>query len=154
MPSISDSSPELRADPLDAIRAANRQMAERSQPPPWYHVTLGLLVGGLCAIQEAPVMWRFAYFPFYVVGLILLVRSYRRYTGMWIPGYRKGRTRWVAFSAAGLAMAVFFAGDYAYAELNLRGACVVAGVFVAALVTAAGHAWHWAYRRDIDIDAA
>jgi hypothetical protein len=83
---------------LAEVQAANADMAERAKAPVWYHPALGLLLGGLAAIQAAPLIWQGLYFVVYLVGLGLLVKAYIRKTGMWIPGYRAGRTRIVAVS--------------------------------------------------------
>jgi hypothetical protein len=134
---------------LDLLQSVNRRMAERAEAPGWYHVTLGLLVGGLVAVQEAPVLWRFIYFVPYGIGLLLLVRAYKRHTGLWIPGYRAGRTRWVAMGGALLTVALMLLAGWANLEGHLQGAYLVSGVLVAAVVTATGYIWHWAYRRDL-----
>jgi len=36
---------------LAEVEAANTDMAERAKAPIWYHPALGLLMGGLCAVQ-------------------------------------------------------------------------------------------------------
>jgi hypothetical protein len=134
---------------LDAIQAANRQMAARAEVPAWRHAILGVLAGGLVAVQAAPIVWRMAYYAAYCVGLFLFVRAYRRHTGMWIPGYRAGRTRWVAVGAAALVAALFLGAIWAATEQGLIGAYYAGALLVALCVTAAGHVWQWAYRRDL-----
>jgi len=147
MPTLSETE---RRDALDLLQAANRRIAERAEPPRRYHAALGLLVGGLVAVQDAPLPWRVAYFAPYVLGLLLLMRVYRRHTGLWIFGYRAGRTRWVALGAAALAATLLGLAAWMRQEGHLRGAFMVAGVLVAAVVTAMGYIWHWAYRRDLE----
>jgi branched-subunit amino acid transport protein len=141
-----------RLEQLELIAAANRQMAERAKAPGWYHWALGALMGGLAAILDAPVTWMLAYYVVFGVGIALLVRAYRKHTGMWIPGYRAGRTRWVAFSGAALIAAIMLGSVWVRRELGFEGAGIVAGVLVAALVTAKGYIWEKAYRRDLGVD--
>lgn len=146
MPSMSETEPR---DALDRIAAANRQMAARAEPPWWYHLTLGLLVGGLVAVQDAPLIWRGVYFIPYGLGLLLLVRAYKRHTGVWISGYRAGRTRWVAVGGAAVAIVLMLVAGWANLEGRLQGAYVAAGLFIVPFITALGHVWQWAYRRDL-----
>ena len=113
MPAMTDNE---RREALDLLKATNLEMAKRAEPPRWYHITLGLLVGGLVAVFEAPVIWRIAYLIVYVVGLVLLMRAYRKHTGMWIPGYRAGRTRWVAYGTAAFAVAILLITDWAHGQ--------------------------------------
>jgi hypothetical protein len=134
---------------LDAIQAANRQMAARAEAPVWRHAAMGGLMGGLIAIQAAPTAWRVAYYAAFCAGFFLLARAHRRRTGMWVPGYRAGRTRWVAVGAAALVAALFVGAVWAATERGLTEAYYAAAVLVALCVTAAGFVWQWAYRRDL-----
>jgi hypothetical protein len=126
-------------------------MADRVKAPGWYHWTLGLLMGGMAAVQEAPVPWIFAYYPVFGVGLVVLVRAYKKHTGMWVPGYRAGRTRWVAVGGGLIAGAVLMGGVLLKRGLGLDGACLAAGIIVAAWTTALGYVWQKAYRRDLGV---
>jgi hypothetical protein len=141
-----------RLEQLDLIAAANRQMAERAKAPGWYHWALGLLIGGLAAVQAAPIPWVFAYYAVFGLGVALLVRAYRRHTGMWIPGYRAGRTRWVAVGGAILVAGIMLGAVALERDLGLRGACLAAGVLLAGLVTGQGYLWEKAYRRDLGVE--
>src|SRR4051812_13553123 len=114
-----------RLEQLELIAAANRQMAERAKAPGWYHWALGGLMGGMAAILEAPIPWMLAYYVVFGVGIGLLIQAYRKHTGMWIPGYRAGRTRWVAVSGAALIAAIMLASVWATRELGLQGAGIV-----------------------------
>lgn len=142
------------AEQLKLIDDANRQMAERAKPPVWYHATLGLLVGGLLAVQELTVEWVFVYEAAALAGIALLALAYRKHTGMWISGYRAGRTRWVAIGAALTCVAVFLPCVWLRREMGVEGACLAGGALLAALITLKGHLWMKAYRRDLGVDEA
>jgi hypothetical protein len=142
------------AEQLKLIEDANRQMAKRAEPPVWYHPTLGLLMGGLLAVQELPVAWVLAYEAAALAGIALLAAAYRKHTGMWIPGYRAGRTRWVAIGTAATAVAIFLPCVWLRHEMGVQGACLVGGAVLAVLVTLMGHLWMKAYRRDLGVDEA
>lgn len=136
---------------LDQIAAANREMADRVKAPGWYNWTLSLGLGGLAAVQEGPLALIFGYEIAFLVVVAILVSAYKRKTGVWIPGYRSGRTRWVAFGGAATFAVVFMGGVFLYREMNLRGACIAAGVIIAALARLQCHLWQKAYRRDLGV---
>jgi len=146
MPRMSETE---RREALAAIAAANRRMADQAKAPGYYHPALGLLAGGAVAVQEATLPWRLAYYVVLVAALALLARAYRRKTGLWIPGYRAGRTRWVAVSAATLFVALTLGALWLTTETHVHGAAMAAGGLVAVLVAAAGYFWERAYRRDL-----
>jgi hypothetical protein len=139
---------------LQAMQLANREMAERAKAPGWYHAALGLLMGGLAASWELPIPYNLAYLPVCFGGMALLVMAYRRKTGMWINGYRAGRTRRVALLFLIVCLAVMYAGMGLKLGLKIDGAPLVAGVIVAAITTWAGYAWERAYRRDLGVEGA
>ena len=147
-------SPISEAEGLDAlnqIAAANREMADRVKAPGWYNWSLALGVGGLLAVQEAPLPFIFGYEVAFLIGIAILVRAYRRRSGVWIPGYRAGRTRWVAIGGA-LVYAVLFMGSvWLYREMGIRGACIVGGIVLAGLARMHCYIWEKAYRRDLGV---
>jgi len=146
MPSTSETE---RSDALRLMASANQSMATRLQPPAWYHLALGLLVGSFVALREGPMMWTFAALPIHAVALAVLVRIKRNRMGMFVNGYRRGRTRWVALGALMLSMTVIMAATYAELELRLFGAYLVAGAAIVAIFTTMGPLWLGAYRRDL-----
>lgn len=141
-------------DSLELIRAANRAMAERAKAPAYYHVTLGLLSGGLAASNTLSPPWQIAGFAIFLVGIGLLVRAYRRHTGMWISGDRPGRTRGVALCMAGSAVAIYLTGEWLQHDQGVLGAMLVAAALIAGVVTWSGYAWERAYRRDLGVETA
>ncbi len=134
---------------LAEVEAANADLAERAKAPVWYHPALGLLMGGLVAVQAAPIPAKLAYYGVYVAGLVLLMRAYKRHTGMWINGYRAGRTRWVAVGLAGLAILCAAIAVWLERERHLEAAPLVFGAIVAVLVTIGGFVWEAAFRADL-----
>ena len=137
---------------LDLITEANRQMAERAQPPAWYNPALALLLGGLLAVQELSVAWVIGFELLAAVGIGLMIAGYRRHTGMWIPGYRAGRTRWVAVSAAITFVAIDLFCVWLKRDVGLDGACLIGGVVLAGLTFVKCRAWMKAYRMDLGLE--
>lgn len=141
-----------RQEQLELIAKANREMAARAKAPPWFHWALGIGVGGLCAVQELPMPWPVVYYPFALFGFSWLVRAYRRHTGMWIPGYRAGRTRWVSFTSAALVAGIFLGSVAITRSTGLHGVNFAGGVLIAIIATLRGYAWERAYRRDLGVE--
>jgi hypothetical protein len=148
MPPISEAEGQ---EALEQIAAANREMADRVRAPGWYSWSLSLMMGGLVAMQEAPVTWLLAYEATFFGALAVLVSAYKRRRGVWIPGYRAGRTRWVAVGAAAVYLLIIMGAVYLYREMNIRGACITAGVIVAGVTRLYCRVWEKAYRRDLGI---
>lgn len=136
---------------LDQIAAANREMADRVRAPGWYNWSLSLGLGGLLAVQEFPVAVVFTYEALFLVGLAVLVTAYRRTRGVWIPGYRAGRTRLVAIGGAVVYAALFLGCVFLKRDLHLEGACLVGGVVMAALARVHCYLWEKAYRADLGV---
>ncbi|MBO9558224.1 MAG: hypothetical protein J7515_06505 [Caulobacter sp.] len=131
------------------IQAANAELARRAVAPGWYHAALGLLMGGLIAVQGAPVPAIFGYYLVFGLGCWLLFQAYRRRTGMWINGYRAGRTRWVAIGLAVLFGLIMVSSVHLLRERGLIWAPWAGGAIAAVVVTLGGYVWEAAFRRDL-----
>jgi hypothetical protein len=134
---------------LAEVDAAQADMAQRAKAPLWYHPALGLLIGGLIAVQGQATPVMLAVYAAYVAGLVLLMRAYKRRTGLWINGYRAGRTRWVAIGLAALGMLGALISVWLLRERGLTLAPLVFGTIVAVIVTVGGFVWEAAYRADL-----
>ena len=134
---------------LAEVEAARDDLAQRARAPLWYHPILGLLAGGMVAIQGQSSTLKVAFTGVFVLGVALLVRAYKRHTGLWISGFRAGRTRWVAI---GLGVAIALCGLVALWLARHRGvaeAPLVFGGIIVVVVTVAGHLWEAAFRADL-----
>ena len=134
---------------LAEVEAANADLAERARAPTWYHPVFGLLMGGLVAVQGQPIPAMVAYYAVFLGGLALLVRAYKRHTGLWINGYRAGRTRWVAVGLASIAVLCMLISVWLVRERGVAIAPLIFGGIVAAIVTAGGFVWQAAFRADL-----
>ncbi len=134
---------------LAEVDAAQADMAQRAKAPTWYHPALGLLIGGLIAVQGQPTPVMLGFYAAYIAGLALLMRAYKRHTGLWINGYRAGRTRWVAIGLAALGMLGALISVWLLRERGLTQAPLVFGAIVAVIVTVGGFVWEAAYRADL-----
>ncbi len=148
-------SPTPSIDPAEAARmlaeveAANADLARRARAPVWYHPVLGLLLGGLVAVQGQSIPLMLGFYLVFLVGLALLVRAYKRHTGLWVSGYRAGRTRWVAVGLAVLTALTLPASAWLVCAHDLTAAPFVLGAVAAVVVTIGGFVWEAAFRRDL-----
>ena len=92
---------------LDAKRHAEMQMAKAATCPPWRHALFGLMMGALVASPAFEMTVRFAI----LIGLLCLIpviiHSDRKRMGMFINGYRRGKTRIVAFGILILELSLY-----------------------------------------------
>ena len=142
-------SPADAARMLAEVNAARTDMARRAVAPVWYHPALGLLIGGLVAVQGQSLWILGPYYLLFLLGLVGLVRAYRAHTGVWINGYRKGRTMIVSLGLAALVVAIMLGSTWLVRERGLTIAPFIGGVLAALLTTAGGFLWEIAYRRDL-----
>lgn len=142
--------PAEAARQLAALEQYNADLARRVVAPWWYHPALGLVTGSMIAMLAAPLVWRLVHLAFVFGASWLLIQGYKRRTGVWVHGWRAGRTRWVS---AGLAALVLTVGLVSVGLWLATGETLIhlvsAGV-VALAVTAAGPLWEAAFRRDLE----
>jgi hypothetical protein len=135
---------------LAQVETGRSKIAERLITPVWYHPVLGLLVGGLIASAE----WHSlavagSAFLVYAVGIGVLVSSYRRLTGIWVSGFRRGPAGRVSVLLAGVLYVI--AGIAAILDfgLGLRGAFVAAGAIAVVAVVVLGGRFDEALRAEL-----
>ncbi len=80
---------------LGAVVGAQRELATLACPP-WRHAAFALCEAVLVATPAVAFGWRIALFVAVMAGIIACVMSDRRRLGVFINGYRRGRTRRVA----------------------------------------------------------
>jgi hypothetical protein len=146
---------QIEPAPLDAALAlqqatqAHQTLADRAKAPAWYNLTLGLLMGALTAAMAGPTWLLLTVEVLFLACIPLMVRAYRRKTGMWISGYRAGRTRVVALTMAAATLVIMCTGIWLKIERGLWQAPLFGAPLVTALVTAAGYIWQAAFRADL-----
>lgn len=128
-----DPFPGHPAAQLAALRADRLRMAERVRPPWWYDPVLALfvfLVVGSIALRGIG-WWQPAIDVLAVAGLWAAVAGYRRATGVWVSGTRRGRTRRAIYVWVGVYVTVVVLSLAADVALGWRWATVVGGAVLA-----------------------
>src|SRR5579859_2493670 len=101
---------------LAAMRESRERLAQAVDCPPERHLVFALLLGGLVAGQAAPPLGAIAIECLLLAGVLAVIAWDRRRTGMFINGYRAGRTRYVTlalllFALAALALTLWLKVD-------------------------------------------
>lgn len=97
---------------LEAKQYAEAQMARAATCPPWRHAVFGLLMGGLVASPAFDTPIRFAILGAILCSIPLIIRSDRKRMGMFISGYRRGKTRLVAFGVLAVELSLYAVSVY------------------------------------------
>ena len=83
---------------LDAKQAAEQGLARAANCPPWRHALFALLMAALVATTALPIALRMGAMFLFLIGIVVIVQSDRRRTGVFVNGYRRGKTRIVSFA--------------------------------------------------------
>lgn len=97
---------------LAAKGAAEQNLARLALCPPWRHAAFAAVMAALVASPALPLPLRFALLASIFVAIGLIVRSDRRRLGVFINGYRRGKTRLVTFPMLLLILALSAASLY------------------------------------------
>jgi len=90
-------SPAEAADALAEILQSQAQLARIADCPPQRHLAFALVMGGLVSLPAFPIAVAFALEALLMVAVGLIVLWDRRRNGVFINGYRRGRTRPLTF---------------------------------------------------------
>jgi hypothetical protein len=116
---------------LAALGQDRAALAERVVQPWWYDALLGLLVAGFLSSYSTQNVWVISGALFLLlIGIRGLMTLYRRITGVWVNGLRRGPTQraiTVWFVVYGVVVAAAAIVEFL---LDVRGAMVVGGIVV------------------------
>jgi hypothetical protein len=93
---------------LSAKGHAEQDLARVAVCPPWRHALFGLVMGGLVVTPALPLTLRFVAMALILVSIGLIVRSDRRRMGMFINGYRRGKTLAVSLPLLAAVLALYW----------------------------------------------
>jgi hypothetical protein len=116
---------------LAALGQDRAALAERVVQPWWYDALLGLLVAGFLSSYSTQNVWVISgALLLLLIGIRGLMTLYRRITGVWVNGLRRGPTQraiTVWFVVYGVVVAAAAVVEFL---LDVRGAMVVGGIVV------------------------
>ena len=77
---------------LEAMGTAEQRLAAAAACPPWRHAAFGLVMAALVASPGVAMPTRLAVPAVAFFAVMAIVQSDRRRTGMFVNGYRRGKT--------------------------------------------------------------
>jgi len=135
---------------LDLVASSRAGLADRLVSPAWYHPCLGGLLGLFSASYalRSPAVTAVA-LALFLAGALVLVRAYRRATGVFVNGLRSGAaSRWAGAGGA-LSAAAILGGIALDRGLDLRWAPLAAGVVAGGVTVVFGNRFDEALRAQL-----
>lgn len=140
---------EEAAAALEAMRESRARLAAAANCPPERHLAFAGLLGALVASQAASPFFTLGIEGLVFIGIALVVLWDRRRTGMFINGYRAGRTQRVTFSLLAFALICLGLGIWLKLAYGLVWAPVALGVVVAIVAYVGSSVWQRIYLREL-----
>jgi hypothetical protein len=97
---------------LVAKGAAEQDLARLAACPPWRHAVFAAMMAALVATPAVPLPLRFVLLALIFVAIALVVQSDRRRLGVFVNGYRRGKTRLVTFPLLAMILILYAASCY------------------------------------------
>ena len=137
------------AEALAFIDQSRAKLAAASETPVSRHLAFAGLIALLVASPLLPLEWRFVALVGFLIVTALIIRWDRRRMGMFINGYRAGRTRWVVVPTLVVIEALYVLSYWLVAEKQIVWAVAPLTV-LAAVVAYVGSVW-WCdvFRREM-----
>lgn len=127
---------------LAGVRGAEARLADQiGECPPWRHAAFGLVMALLTAGLALPLPFQSACTVAALLMIVLLVQHDRRRYGVFINGYRRGKT--LPFTLLLLAGALGLMFAQMYAREQALSAWASAGIAAAAFLFATGASVVW-----------
>ena len=141
------------AEALAAMRASQARLAQAADCPPERHLAFAVLMGGIIATPALPFPYAILAEGVLLLGVGLVIRWDRRRTGMFINGYRAGRTRPLTFLLVAVVAALYIAGVWLVRDRGIWWAPLATGAVAAGVGYYASVVWQRIFRREMGLDA-
>ena len=92
---------------LESKSAAERDLSRLALCPPWRHAAFAASQAALVATPALLLPFRFVVLALVGTAIWMIVRSDRRRLGVFINGYRRGRTRLVTFPMLAIFLGLY-----------------------------------------------
>ncbi|MDB5710039.1 MAG: hypothetical protein JWL96_2109 [Sphingomonas bacterium] len=141
------------AEALAAMRASQARLAQAADCPPERHLAFAALMGGIIATPVLPFPYALLAEGLLLLGVGLVIRWDRRRTGMFINGYRAGRTRPLTFVLVAVIVILYMAGVWLVRDRGIWWAPLVTGTVAAGVGYYFSTVWQRIFRREMGLDA-
>ena len=135
------------------MRASQARLAIAADCPPERHFAFAALMGCLVATPILPSFYALLAESLLLLGVALIVRWDRRRTGMFINGYRAGRTRPLTFLLLAVVLALYATGFWLVRDRGIWWGSLATGAITAALGYYASVVWMRVFRQEMGLDA-
>jgi hypothetical protein len=134
---------------LAAMQSSRERLAAAATCPPERHLVFAGLLGGIVASQAAPSLIAIVIEGLLIGCVGLVVAWDRKRTGMFINGYRAGRTRPLTFGLLAIALGAAVLGIWLKLDRGIWWAPLACGLFVAVAAYVASAVWQRIYVREL-----
>lgn len=138
---------EARAALADAA-AKSAGVERRLESPWWYDLSLAAIMAGFVLSQAAPLPFNLFIVAGGLLALAYLVSLYKRRYGIWVSGYRAGRTRLVTICLAVLCGGAVIAAAIAKLAYGAAWVAFAGAAFAFIAVLVGSRLWIAAYRAE------
>lgn len=133
-----------------ALQAANAKLAEQAHWPWSRHAAYGAVVGGMVAAQGFMPPLSTVFVAACVCAVAAIVAADRAKRGVWISGWRGGRTRWVTVLSLIIGIGGMFAALWLNVDMHMPWASFALGGVVFVVAVLLSKLWERIYRRELE----
>lgn len=130
---------------LSSIHDTQVDLGEAVRCPLWRHALFGAIVAAYVAAPALGSPDMFYGLAVLAIVIVVVFLTDRRRSGLFVNGYRPGRTRPVAFGMLAVMLGLYMTGLYASFELGRGWVPLVLGVVAGPLGVWASLMWQSAY---------
>lgn len=134
---------------LAAKRDAEAQIARACNCPPWRHAVFGLLMGALVASPAFEFGVRTVILVLILCCIPIIIQSDRKRLGMFINGYRRGKTRLVAVGTLLVELSIYAVSVYYGLSLDNHVVPLLLGVLGVLVGIAGSLLWQRVFVREL-----
>ena len=134
---------------LAAVRQGRESLLAAADCPPSRHLAFAAIVSGYVAAPALPLAERMAALALLLVSVALIVRWDKRRMGLFISGYRAGRTRWVMAGLLVIVLPIYGLGSWMADARGLRWPALAMALPMTGFAYAMSCVWMRVFRREM-----
>lgn len=134
---------------LAAKGDAERQLAAAANCPPWRHAAFAAIMAVIVTSPAVPLPARLLLIVGTLLAMAVIVRSDRKRMGMFVNGYRRGKTLFVSFAMLAIDLSLYAYNVWTSEEGGSTGIILAVGT-LAFVVSAIGSIiWQRVFAREL-----